>query len=52
MRFGGDSLRTGMLPLRADLALSVKLWPAELPDESPTVVSGMVESVEAMVVWD
>ena len=39
-----------MLPLRADLALSVKLWPAWLPAESPVWVSGMVESVEAMLV--
>lgn len=37
-----------MLPLRADLALSVKLWPAWPPEESPVAVSGIVESVEAM----
>ena len=34
----------------ADFALSVKLWPAWPPEESPVTVSGMVESVEAMVV--
>lgn len=39
-----------MLPVRADLALSVKLWPACPPTESPVLVSGMVESVEAMAV--
>lgn len=39
-----------MLPLIADLAFSVKLWPACPPTESPVVVSGTVESVEAMVV--
>lgn len=39
-----------MLPLRADLALSVKLWPASPPAESPVLVSGTVESVEAMAV--
>ena len=33
----------------ADFALSVKLWPAWPPEESPVTVSGMVESVEAMV---
>lgn len=41
---------TGTLPLRADLALSVRLWPACPPAESPVLVSGTVESVEAMVV--
>ena len=39
-----------MLPLIADLAFSVKLWPACPPTESPVVVSGTVESVEAMVI--
>ena len=34
----------------ADFALSVKLWPAWPPEESPVTVSGTVESVEAMVV--
>ena len=43
-----DHILTGMLPLRTDLALSVKLWPAWPPDESPVAVSGIVESVEAM----
>ena len=38
-----------MLPLRALLALSVKLWPACPPAESPVTVSGTVESVEAIV---
>ena len=33
----------------ADFALSVKLWPAWPPAESPVTVSGTVESVEAMV---
>ena len=48
-----DHILTGMLPLRTDLALSVKLWPAWPPDESPVAVSGIVESVEAMfgLVW-
>ena len=41
--------RTGTLPLRADFALSVKLWPAWPPAESPVAVSGIVESVEAIV---
>ncbi len=41
--------RTGMLPVRAVLALSVKLWPARLPVESPVTLSGIVESVDAMV---
>lgn len=50
-RGGGVSvLITGTLPLKTDLALSVKLWPAWPPEESPVAVSGIVESVEAMVV--
>ena len=32
----------------ADFALSVKLWPAWPPEESPVMVSGTVESVEAI----
>ena len=36
----------------ADFALSVKLWPAWPPEESPVAVSGTVESVEAMVIVD
>lgn len=39
-----------MLPLRAPLAFSVKLWPACPPTESPVLVSGTVESVEAIVI--
>ena len=39
---------TGMFPLSADFALSVKLWPACPPAESPVTPSGMVESVEAI----
>ena len=38
-----------MFPVRAVLALSVKLWPARLPVESPVTLSGIVESVDAMV---
>lgn len=41
-----------MLPLRAPLAFSVKLWPACPPTESPVLVSGTVESVEAIVNQD
>ena len=40
---------TGMLPLTAVLSLSVTLWPAWLPAESPMEVSGMVLSVEAIM---
>lgn len=36
--------------MKTDLALSVKLWPAWPPEESPVAVSGIVESVEAMAV--
>ena len=44
-----EDQHTGMLPLMADFALSVKLWPAWPPEESPVTVSGIVESVEAMI---
>lgn len=38
-----------MLPLMAVLAFSVKLCPPWPPIESPVEVSGMVESVDAMI---
>ena len=41
--------RTGILPLTADLAFSVKLWPPRAPVESPALVSGIVLSVDAIV---
>ena len=41
---------TGTLPLKTDLALSEKLWPPCAPVESPVAVSGIVLSVEAIVI--
>lgn len=41
---------TGTLPLKTDLALSEKLWPPCAPVESPVSASGIVLSVEAILV--
>ena len=41
---------TGTLPLKTDLALSEKLWPPCPPVESPVTVSGIVLSVEAILI--
>ncbi len=41
---------TGTLPLKTDLALSEKLWPPCAPVESPVAVSGIVLSVEAILI--
>ena len=41
---------TGTLPLKTDFALSEKLWPPCAPVESPVTVSGIVLSVEAILI--
>lgn len=41
---------TGTLPLKTDLALSEKLWPPCVPVESPVTASGIVLSVEAILI--
>ena len=41
---------TGTLPVKTDLALSEKLWPPCAPVESPVTVSGIVLSVEAILI--
>ena len=45
-----EVILTGTLPLKTDLALSVKFWPPCPPVESPVTVSGMVLSVEAILI--
>lgn len=44
-----SKILTGILPLSAVFAFSVKLCPPWPPAESPILVSGTVESVEAIV---